>query len=972
MDNEQLSHLNNELRDKIGYTPYVTDPQTNKVMCAACHTDRSSASMEELSKINDKVKDKDGDLMPVHQCPGCKYIKGINVPLKKRISDTRKELDLHEFPTGHKFANSYDVPQDEYMFIIPSTEEATRMTDTALTIALNEMRGIFIKVGEEIKKEEIGTKSEVVIEKFDENGELVNTSKKEAVITPIEEEPTVEEVIKDLEDFTKVQEPEVSTEAVNPLEEIAEEEIEVIVEVEEEIITNPLEIEEEEDDLVFETTKEEVVEEQKPEFVEVYEEEQIDFDDELYYNEDKEVPFEEEEEDELVFATTDIEVAKEEVIDTEINPDSFVDGVGKGEDSDMGNPVNASSFFDDEDDLSDLFKTSGSIAKEVGNDVVEDTLINNFDENSDEAEDFFAGLTQSQQKPTQQTKDTGGLGSAATDVKMETDKSVEDMIRNNKETCEVDVFRTDIRDTTLSVSSLVDRSAVNALMDDYNDSEIKIAVDRILSIFKKRAARQIKHHVMINQITHGCPVIDFEGNIRLIYIDVDVMGGRYDLEREINSKIRPFFADTSDFEMMTFIIFSDEVNNRAYNKVALAVAKHIAFNLKITGVFTPISVVSDSDGYFYTTSESDLESINKFNNGNAAGVVDKAASSQIMLVSRWINPKMDAQYIYRKEVQNRTIMMNGGDISYSDLNMYMTATLKYIMLPQKPDGSINVTVTDYTEDLNLFVRDGFGILVGALVHNIKSKYPNSKVHLYYEMDPSMIPSPTVSRYFKSGAIRPININQDIVQLNKIMNITANQNGTKVQQVYVEGEPFDAPEYNSPVLKNIMLKPEFRSKVGDNKRLDWRYFGRKMIAKTLGDKMKDNRNVDINDRNERAKLVDRLGYTHIVQPQVIKAIITDEFAINAFQTLMRTCTGQFSISQYIKQNRSQVVGDDYMKTMNQQQQMYNPGVAMGMNGMNMGGGAMDPMALYQQQQMMMNMMQMNNGMNNGMNGMFPQW
>lgn len=846
----KVQSVNTELKGVIKYDPYFID-NSGTVRCVACHTEQS---LESIGKTK-TVKSVDGDPMTVHACPGCKFTMGVNLSLKKRISEMRKRLDLHEFPPGDKFRNSYTIPQEDYVFIEPRTETAVRLKDHEIQAAIFEL-------------DSAGTPAA---------NDPANIAKPpESLEVP----PTVEEPL-----------PEATNESP--------------------------------------TTDE---------IADVVEGESVDVIDNTLSHQ-------------FTISTDTIGEEGEEVDMSDEKGDISATN---------GSEANASDFFEDDEDLSHLFgktsdqeeeaaestdNTDTSVRDEVQGGAEEVVNTGIFGDTDDSLDDFFANIpgatpeTSSDDQIREGNFEQSPSYSGLSDVKTEIDPTIESMLKNNLETGEEDIFRLDKRDES-GIGKIVHRSRITDLHENYADSNAKVVVDRICKLFKTRANRVIKTNVTIDDRTHECPVVDIEGNIRLIFVDLDVPGGRYDLQREVNNKLRAPFENTSEFDLMTFVIFSDMIEDRYINRVVKAISKNIAYNLKILGVFNPISIVQESDRYFYTSSENDKDTIARFSSENCAGNVDKPHNGEVAIISQWNNPELDDTWRYRKEIQNRSVIASGGEIEYDDLSMYMTASMKYIMLPQNPNNMvINVTIVEYIESLDLFVRDGFGVLVGVLLHNIKTQYPQSKIHLYFEMDVSMIPSPTLSRYVKSGSVRPIQVNEDFVQLNKIAAIAANQNGTKVPAVYVEGEPFDSPEYQAPVWKSYMLSPEFRRNPVDGKRSDWRRFGRKSFAKTLGERFKDYRNVDVNDRKARAALLEKLGFHTVVQPQVVKTRVTDEFGIAALTKVMQTCSGMFSIAQYTRSNRSQVVSDNYMS--NGGAPVYNPAL----------GGYVTPeqLQMYHQQQ-----------------------
>ena len=686
--NDVVQSVNTDMKGVIGYEPYFVDGN-GKVLCTSCHTEQPNTDSETLHK-GKSVKGPDGSMVTVHSCPGCKYAAGTNVSLKKRLAAIRKELGLSEFPTGEKFCNKYFTPQKSYMYIVNKTGEATKLTETQMYDAYQDI----------IAAKEPEHKSSTV---------ATTTSSMEDLKDLPPDRP------ENVEDHPNL------INAIPPTETIvAESKIIPIVETTTVIVDEPV---------IVADVVEKVEDITAP--PEVKASTFFDDDDEDFSNHFKD----------------NTPVVTETIIEQpEVKPPVEVVGESSGETSDADDMM-----FGIDSDFDNLFN---NIAEQMTP--------------APKSKDIF------DLPPT--SEDNPQVSSAYADVKRETDPMIASMLKNNEETQEADVFRIDKRDQQ-GIGNIVRRSRTSDLHDNYNDSNAKIVVDRIVAVFKKRVQQTIRTNLTINELTHECPVVDIEGNIRLIFIDTDIPGGRYSVKDEINNRLKPTFEDTSEFEMMTFVIFSDMIMAPKYiNRVVKSIAKHVAFNLKIMGIFNPISIIKESDRYFYTTLENDKAFISKFDAENCAGEVDKPCTGEIAVISQWNNPELDDAWRYQKEIKNRAVIMSGGDVGYKDLGMYMVCTMKYIMLPQKPDGSINVTVTDYSEQLDLFVRDGFGILVGCLVHNIKMQYPNSQIHLYYEIDFTMIPSPTISRYIKSGAIRQVNIDENKASLNKIAAVLANQNG----------------------------------------------------------------------------------------------------------------------------------------------------------------------------------------------------
>jgi len=840
-----VNKVNADLLPIVGYNPYFH--KDGKIICSCCHKQMLDENEGSLTSTKE-VPNVNGDFEKVHKCPGCKYLQGINVAMKKRFTDLRKAIDFHEYnsPETPKFKNQYFKPQAKYRFVIPDTSEVIEITEEELVKGYDDMMY-----------------------------NLINNS------TKVERNVILDDDVKD----------EVSTESAAV---VVQEHVPVAP-----VVAEPIEVQQ--------TIVEEIIAIEDRVEERIIEEEEAAPADEIVEEDESDKLFDDEENLDDIFGEDETVVEEEDVISDEIVEEEIID-------------INDQDGTFEDDNLEDFFDVK---EEQDVIDPIEDIITNN------------------NTRPS-------GIGS----IHVEKDPVMEQMFKDNKESEENDLFK--VQDRKEPVFNIVRRSRINDLKESFNDSNAKVVLDRILKLFERRANRTIKYKVTINDLTHECPVIDFESNIRLIFVDLDsYQGGQYNIETEVNNKLASEFTDTSEYDIMSYVVFSDQIEGRNINRVVRAVAKNIAFNLKIKGVFNTIVITDDSDSYFYTTSDYDKKDIERFDFENCASNVDKPNNGEIALVSRWINPNYDEMSIYRKEISNRAILSRGGTVNYDDLSMFMTCSLKYIMLPQQPDGSINVTIVDYIESLDLFIRDGFGALVGVLIHNIKTQYPQSKLHLYFELDVSTIPSPTLSRYIKSGSIRPIDVNPDIENFNNIIEVISRQNGATVPTIPVEGAPFDSLEYNNNYWRSYVLAPEFRRNPTDSKRVDWRRFGKKSFAKTLGERFKEYKNVNVSDRKARQALLEQLGYYTVIQPQIIKAKVTDEFGIKALSKVMQTCSGVFSISQYTKMNRSHVVDDSYSAA--------NAGNYYGSN-MGLTPDQMQQMMYQQQMQQMANAYQQQYGYN----------
>lgn len=841
-----IGEINKEMSIKLGYDPYIL--KNGKVLCSSC---RKELVLDKESLLKRKVV-KDSENLPheVHSCPYCKYMQGVNVSLKKRISEIKKELNLHEFPNG-RMKNKYFKPGEKYNFIDTVNSENITVKEDELIAMLNERRlddatNVLNKVNEEDKtSKEIKKEIDKKVEEKTTISEESSQTKPEVVV--MKEEKNEQSFFDNDDDLSSLFNNNVSTESSDK--------------------------NDREDTLSFSSL--------------------------------------EEDDSSLSDNNTNVEVLNEEKIDDDLS------SLFNDDDKNLKNEV-----VDDDDDLNDIFGNS------------EELLSENITETNTNKNNYHT-----QQSPP-----------GTTDIRFKNDPIIDDMIKQNKENVEFDIFNTEDRKD--HVFNIIKRSRITDLTESFVDSNAKVVVDRILTLFDKRGNKKLKHKVYINDLTHECPVVDFEGNVRLIFVNLDIPGGQYNIQNEINNRLKPTYPDSTEYDMITFVVFSDMIETNILNRVVRAVSKNIAFNLKVKGIFNPISIIKDSDQYFYTTSDFDRETITRFDIENSAGNVEKPFNGEVALISRWNNPNVDDMWKYRKELSNRSILARGGDIEYDDLSMFMTCSMRYIILPQKPDGSINVTIVDYIESLDLFIRDGFGALIGVLIHNIKTNFPNSKIHLYYELDLSTIPSPTISRYIKNNSIRPVMVNPEFVKMNTIIDKVANQNNANnINKIPVEGEPFDSPEYNANYWKTYVLAPEFRKYVADNKRTDWRRYGKKTFEKTLGERFKEFKNVNLSDRKARQAVMEKIGYQTVIQPQVIKTIVEDNFGRSALMTVMQSCSGMFSISQYVKSNRSTVVDDNYMNNT-KVNPSFNP-----INGVYMTPQQQQMAAMMQMQQQQMQQQQM---------------
>jgi len=885
-----IDSSNEELVKVIGYRPYTVS-NSGTLVCVACNSEIPEASIGILQEITNP----DGSKFDAHSCPSCTYHRGVNLNLKGRISELRKTLNIFEVPklSTDPVRNTYATPMEKYNFTNPSDGSILKLSEFELNNLIRELHGK--SPIEQLVKDEV--KEEPVKEELISEGEFTETN------DGVDEDGII------ITDVTKPS----TTYGEDYTEELNDQTSESFIDIP--VVDS--------DDLDVDETGDIVGS----------------YDDENNYHDHGEVeedaafadfidgtmPSDDEDgigDDDMLDIGEFTSVAQNETIDklieekenmlpsSKVNLSDFSDDDSLDDMLDIKPKVEIA-IVDDEDSLDDLYseKVNGTpIVAAIP--VVELEKPEMFDD--DFLDEFITNAT-SEGKPIDQPKFYDNK-SAVADITDTLDPIVVSMIRENVEECEADVFRIDVRKQQ-GIGNIVHRSKVKDLHDNYNDSNMKIIVDRIIRLFKSYNVT-IKHNVIINDSTHECPVIDFEGNVRLIFINLDVPGGRYDIQKEIN-KVPAAFINSCDYELVTFNIYSDMTVDSNINRVVKGVSKFIAFNLSITDVFTPISVDTEATRYFFTTNVHDKDILNRFDIENSPSNHFKPNNGEIGLIAEWRDPNQDDVWEYRNINKNRSAIARGGDLSYGDLNMHMTCTMKYIMLPQKPDGVINVTITEYTECLDIFVRDGFGLLVGSLICNIKEQFPNSAVVVYYELDMSSIPSPTISRYMKTNAVTKVDPNPEDASMNKIMSVISKQNDTIHNPIFVEGEPFDSPEYQSNVWKTYILGSEYRRGTNDGKRADWRLFGKKSIVNTLGEKFRDYKSSDIADRESRNRLLEKLGYQTIIQPQVFKLRVSDEFTRSVYVKLLNSpkFSGGFSITLYTNRERTQVVDDNYMNNVN---------------------------------------------------------
>ncbi len=889
-----------ELEKTLGYPPYIVgkDNQGEFLTCRCCGTD-----FDVLPALLEtrKIKDRKGLDVDVHACGECHYSGGESIELKAHIAKMRKELGLLDYPKGNKFRAVYRNPDEMYKFIIGDTGEVTELDDGGLCAAIEEKT----------------------------TGMVVTTDTKREKETPPDEPEKVEE-IKEVEVPTTTE-----TEVILPDSGLSEEEIaaaEITDMFGDDDETNEIlaahgepvsdESVVEEDDQPLPDGEAMDLDPENPTPV-AAEESSGNLDDLFGNNAVAELPGEVEE---VIPATPDPVITQET-----FNSDESALPIDKVIEV-LGEEANASldSLFGDdlENFTQEVEQMDSNVVETIIPEEVNPSLID------DKTDEFFKGgddLTEVKldAEPVNIRRNAAAAarpGGGASDVEYESDPQIDDMIKRNNLIVENDVFTTRLN-TNDTVSGVIKHSRIADLHEDYKDSQFKDVVDRIQNIFKRRAKIDLQFDLIINDRTHECPVVDFEGNVRLIYVDLDVPGGKYDITAEVNRNIpRTIFHENAKYEMRTFVVFSDMLERGKLNKVVKGYAKHIAFALGRSDIFKSIGIIDDSDKYFYTTADHDKDTLTKFYIENSPGNVDKPHNGSLGVISQWARPDDGGSWWSDQDLRNRVTMAQGGDVGYEDLSMFMTATIRYIQLPKKLDGVINVTIVEYTEALNIFVRDGLGVCIGALIHKLKSQIPGCRVKIHYEIDPTTVPSPTIARYLKGGSIRELNIDPKMEQLNAIIKMTARHNGVQdPAQMAIEGEPFDSPEYKNEFWRSYMILPEFRNSNRDNVRHDFRKFGRKSFAKTLGSKFAEYSHVNVSDRKQRQAVLENLGFASVIQPPVMKMIVDGTFSRRAYATTLNKCSGFFSISQYMKKNRGSVVSDNYMDN-NSNASTFDPSVA----------------------------------------------
>jgi len=790
--NPLVVKVNEALEGELGYKPFIAT-EGGGIKCASCHASYTGEELKEEFLMKTKVvKGPDGEDHKVHDCPKCKYTKGVNVHLRRRISELRQKLNMFEVNNG-EYRNKYFTPGIYFFTTVPGDMNTL-------------MKGSEAELVEVIQK--VKQRDGIA------DDETVNTVSPPPVETPPANEPVVEN----------------NDEGGN----------EQVDEANDETATT-------EEDLGGEG-------EPTPE----------DGDGEEMSDEEKQLALEVEADDD-----EEIEL---KAVDEESSTESE----------------------------SPADNTSGPVNHFLGNAASASTP------------------PSAKKKVAAKEPSYRNLGDDAVDrLGVREDPITAEMIRQNAERAAADVFKIGNVGKD-KVYGIISKTRSELLREDYNSSNAKIVIDMILAKFEV-FGRPIKNKLYIGDATHECPVVDFEGNIRLIFVDLDQSGGAYNVTAEINKRLHPTFRKDkgSRFRLMTFTIYSDMISSvESIRRVVKGVIKHIVHNLLITDMITPISIFHQSEHYFYTTAELDRAYIKQFIEKHSPGNVDKPSTDTVAIINSWENPEASEEDKKYRQVNVMKQLERNNEIDYYDLSMYMTCAMKY-MCNEDTDGNICIIITDYIETLDLFIRDGFGACLGVVIHNARQKYPNRAMKVYFELDLSMIPSPTIHRYINDGNLKPIEPDFEARTFNIIGSIIAKDYGIKnIQELPVEGAEFLKPEYTKPFWRSIQKAPNFRSYFGDEKRLDWRRFTARNISRTLGEQMRGH-TINVNDKSARSEVLEKLGYRHISQPKIDVLVVTNNLlnvcynAVLGYENLIG-CDGCFSLSKYVEASRSHVVGNDYSR------------------------------------------------------------
>jgi len=794
-----LGAVNAEMGPKLGYNPY--ELVGGGIACASCHNLLTKDELnQEFMTRTKKVIGPDGKEHEVHACPKCNYTsKGVNVQLRRRITEMRKKLGVYEVNSG-KFKNEYFTP-GTYYFTVDGNEKSLFKTTEA---------------------------------------EMIDTIQKRENAVTVADDETVE--------------------AVSPVEEKSEPVVE--------------------EQPTQEETKEEEVDEQSVEAVE-----------------------------------SDKENNEEETVEEGSGEESGVDGSSGQMDTETEEQQEVAQESTEESETLtiEVDEDDEELAQAIESGDVE--VISEEEPPVATAPNYFIGAKDGAAKEVK-TKEPNysNIGdNSVVHMGVQDDPVTAEMIRQNAERAANDVFK--IKGVGKDqIYGIISKTRAEILREEFNSSNAKSVVDLILNKFEQ-FGRPLKHKIYIGDATHECPVVDLEGNIRLVFVDLDKSGGQYNVTAEINRRLKSTFRKGARFEMMTFTIYSDMISTGDnIRRVVKGVIKHIVHNLEICDVVTPISIFHQSENYFYTTSEFDKPYIDAFIEKNSPGNVLKPSTDVVAIINSWKNPEATDEELRYRQLNVMNQLARNNEIDYSALSMYMTCAMKYIA-NEDTDGNVLVVITDYIETLDLFIRDGFGACLGLVIHNVRSKYPNRIIKVYYELDITMIPSPTVHRYIADGNLKVLNPDIEVMNFNKISSMIAKDHGIKnIQEIPIEGKEFLKPEYMKPFWRSIQKSPNFRAYYGDEKRLDWRRFAPKNFSKTLGEQMRG-QTINVNDKSARNEMLEKLGYRHISQPKVDVLVVTNNLlnvcfnAVNGYENLIG-CTGRFSLSEYVSASRSNVVGNNY--------------------------------------------------------------
>ena len=275
----------------------------------------------------------------------------------------------------------------------------------------------------------------------------------------------------------------------------------------------------------------------------------------------------------------------------------------------------------------------------------------------------------------------------------------------------------------------------------------------------------IEYKLVLNDHTYEIPVIDFESGLRIIcsnLAEADLVNVRYEW---INPRVPfSFFENCAENDgtgvlrkkrksYKWCILFSDSVEY-ARDATFSALVKYI--NPKILPYEGKKIVLQDNLIFQYTKHNQYLRDFDK---RNSTFPSRKPNTGSLGIIARWNSSnKATAKDVLKFKLQlEKSVSGNVANLDTlaNDYNEYMVASIKYIEQLNKETNRVLYTITEYVEAGSCMISDGFTQCVRALLKEYQIKYPQFigvDPFIVVEIDPNTFPSPTLQSYIDRGLL----------------------------------------------------------------------------------------------------------------------------------------------------------------------------------------------------------------------------